>query len=162
MKHVNKNRLLLVEDDVILTLAESKILVDSGYEVRCVASGEDAIEVIKNDNGIDLILMDIDLGSGINGLEASRQILKIKDLPIVFLTSCIDKKIIHQMKFITRYGYIVKGSGEKTLLSSIEMAIGLFQSRKTIEAGEARYHQFTGNIVEVIRISDLRNKRKKI
>jgi CheY-like chemotaxis protein len=39
---------------------------------------------------VDLVFMDIDLGSGIDGTEATRQIFTVRNLPIVFLTSHSD------------------------------------------------------------------------
>ncbi len=52
--------------------------------------------------------MDIDLGNGISGPEAGRQILSIRKIPIVFLTSHSEKEYVERVKQITRYGYVLK------------------------------------------------------
>jgi PAS domain S-box-containing protein len=137
MGNGKKRKLLIVEDEVIIALTESAMLRSNGYETQAVSSGELAVEAVKNNDDIDLVLLDLNLGSGINGAETSRRILGIRDLPIIFLTSHTGKEIVDQVKTITRYGYVIKGSGEYLLISSIEMAIELFQSRKKIETSES-------------------------
>lgn len=137
MEDGKKRKLLIVEDEIIIALTESAMLRSNGYEVQAVSSGEQAVDAVKNKDDIDLVLIDLNLGSGINGAETSRRILEIRDLPVVFLTSHTGKEIVDQVKTITRYGYVIKGSGEYLLISSIEMAIELFQSRKKIETSEA-------------------------
>lgn len=85
-----QKKILLVEDDVIIALSESEILKDSGYEIINAYNGQEAIDKVKKDGKIDLILMDIDLGKGINGTETAKIILKENELPVVFL-SCHDE-----------------------------------------------------------------------
>ena len=82
---VNK-KLLLVEDDMITAAAEAAMLKKNGFDVVSASSGEKAIQLINTRN-FDLILMDIDLGYGINGSETAEIILSTKMIPIVFLTS---------------------------------------------------------------------------
>ncbi len=60
-------RLLLVEDESIIALSERKELERKGYSVSVTYRGEDAVEAIAGDSGIDLVLMDIDLGPGWTG-----------------------------------------------------------------------------------------------
>ena len=72
--------------------------------------------------------MDVDLGRGITGTEASRKILKKHHLPIVFLTSHSEKEYVDKVKEITNYGYVLKNSGEFVLIESISMAFELFET----------------------------------
>ena len=61
---------MLVEDEAILAMAKIRDLEKAGYDVIHVSSGEKAIETVASSaSGIDLILMDIDLGSGMDGTE---------------------------------------------------------------------------------------------
>jgi len=151
-------KLLVVEDEIITALAESALLKNNGYEVQAVSNGEQAVEAVKRNDQIDLVLIDLNLGAGINGAETSKKILEIRELPIVFLTSYTGKEIVDQVRHITRYGYVIKGSGEYLLLSSIEMAIELFQSRKKLEAVETNFHQLTGSMNEVFWLHDAKDK----
>ncbi|ADK82493.1 PAS domain S-box protein [Sediminispirochaeta smaragdinae] len=121
-----KKRLLLVEDEAITALAETRFLESIGYEVLHVFSGEAALEAVTPE--IDLILMDIDLGPGISGTETASRILKKRELPILFLSSHSSQEMVEKVRNITRYGYVVKNSGYFVLQASIEMAFTLFEA----------------------------------
>ncbi|MCA1755681.1 MAG: response regulator [Spirochaeta sp.] len=83
-----KKTILLVEDEALLAMAEKQRLEKSGYVVVHVLTGEAAVAAALNvDSRPDLVLMDSDLGGGIDGTEASRQILNEIDIPVVFLSS---------------------------------------------------------------------------
>ena len=122
----NRKTILLVEDEVIIAMAQAEFLSSNGYNVVQVHNGHDALAIALSDDSIDLILMDIDLGNGSDGTKVAEEILKKKDIPIVFLTAYAGRETVSRVKDITRYGYVIKNSGEFVLLSSIEMAFELF------------------------------------
>lgn len=123
--------ILLVEDDFLTAMLERKQLEQEGYTVIHVASGEKAIDLIVEQVAtVDLILMDIDLGVGMDGTEAAQRILAIQDIPVVFLSSHTEKEIVQKTEQITSYGYVVKSSSFTVLDASIKMAFKLFESRK--------------------------------
>ena len=112
------------------------MLEKHGYEVVSAYSGEAAIEAVEGDGDISLVLMDIDLGNGIDGTEASRRILEGRDLPIVFLTSHSEKAFVDSVERISGYGYVLKSSGEFVLLESIRMAYKLFDYNQALKRKE--------------------------
>lgn len=123
--------ILLVEDEAILALYEKNQLEQGGYKVTHVPSGENAIQlVIKDENPFDLILMDIDLGKGLDGTETATHILNHKEIPIVFLSSHTEREIVKKTESITSYGYVVKNSGFTVLDASIKMAFKLFEANE--------------------------------
>ena len=134
----DKKSILIVEDDSILALAASRIIKKNGFEVIIVHSGEKAVNTVSSEVNIDLVLMDIDLGKGIDGTEAAKQILKVRQLPIIFLTSHSEKEYVDKVKSITRYGYVVKDSGEFVLMESINMAFELFEVNRKLKEDIAR------------------------
>ncbi|HOT77978.1 MAG TPA: PAS domain S-box protein, partial [Candidatus Wallbacteria bacterium] len=97
-----------------------------------------AIEVFKNNNIIDLVLMDIDLGQGIDGTETAIAMLKLRAVPIVFLSSHTEPAIVEKTEKITSYGYILKNSGPTVLYASIKMAFKLFDSQKLMNERDER------------------------
>lgn len=133
--------ILLVEDEAIIALSEARILENAGFAVRTVHSGEAAVGVATVDEHISLVLMDIDLGAGIDGTEAASRILEIRRLPIVFLTSHAEKEMVDRVKGITRYGYVLKNSGQFVLVESINMALELFRAHEETRAREQRIAQ---------------------
>ncbi|PKL15893.1 MAG: hypothetical protein CVV49_19080 [Spirochaetae bacterium HGW-Spirochaetae-5] len=149
-------KILLVEDSMITSLAEVVMLEKNGYEVIPVQDGESAVEYALNDLTIDLILMDIDLGKGIDGPTAADLIIKQRDIPIVFLTSHSEREIVDKVRSITRYGFVVKNSGDFVLLSSLEMAFELFEAHKKTKESETNFRQLSENINEAFWLSDSR------
>ena len=119
--------ILLVEDDVIVALNEEMMLRREGYSVETVHTGEDAIALInQNPHMIDMILMDINLGDGIDGTEAAQEILRVhQHIPILFLSAHTEREVVAKTEKITSYGYIVKNTGITVLATSIKMAFRL-------------------------------------
>ena len=87
MRTENKNTILIVEDDFIIAMDEKIALEEYGYDVLTAKSGEAAIEIMRGNHPVDLILMDIDLGTGMDGIATAETILKFREIPIAFLSS---------------------------------------------------------------------------
>jgi PAS domain S-box-containing protein len=139
MNETMPETILLVEDEVITAMAEKMTIGQFGYQVLTVDSGEEAVRYAADNPQISLILMDIDLGGGMDGTEAARQILAFRTLPIVFLTSHSEKEMVERVRGITRYGYVIKNSGDFVLQSSIEMAFELFRAHERLQESEERF-----------------------
>src|SRR6056297_3616629 len=132
-------KILLVEDQAVLAMSEAQMLRKHDFEVVVAYKGEKAVEIVDTDPDISLILMDIDLGRGIDGTEAAGEVLKKHDLPIVFLTSHSEQEYVKKVKEISNYGYVLKTSGEFVILESIHMAYELFYSKKQAKEKEKHY-----------------------
>ncbi|MCW7468082.1 PAS domain S-box protein [Leptospira kanakyensis] len=131
MTSVADKSILLVEDEAILAMFEKKQLEDGGYSVTHVNNGENAIQlIIQADKPFDLILMDIDLGKGLDGTQTATEILNHKEIPVVFLSSHTEREIVKKTESITSYGYVVKNSGFTVLDASIKMAFKLFEANE--------------------------------
>lgn len=133
-------RILLVEDQRIIGLATAQQIRKQGYDVALAGSGEEALELVtpgtQSEKRFDLILMDVDLGKGIDGVEASQRILSRYHLPVVFLTSHSDRETLGRVREVSRYGYVLKSSGELQLQLAIETALDLFKAHSRIEERE--------------------------
>ena len=124
-----KRKILLVEDDTIVGIQEASILENNGYDVVRSSTGESAVRIFADDPGIELILMDLDLGKGIDGAETARQILLTRDVPINFLTAHHEKKYVDRIQSVPNYGYILKNSGEHVLLNAVERGYAQFKEK---------------------------------
>ncbi|MFW5710659.1 MAG: PAS domain S-box protein [bacterium] len=134
-------KILLVEDEALIAMYQSRELQKHGFDVSVAYSGEKAVEAVRSDPDIALVLMDIDLGAGIDGTEAAQSILHTHNLPIVFLTSHSEKEIVEKVKGISRYGYVLKNSGVFVLVESINMAFELFEAHQATRSRELRQQQ---------------------
>jgi PAS domain S-box-containing protein len=78
---------ILIVDDVSIQRSISEEIVKSlGYQVQCAASGEAAIEFIKKTT-IDLLIIDMIMDPGIDGLETFRTIKQIQPTIKAIITS---------------------------------------------------------------------------
>ena len=151
--HVYGKTILLVEDNAIIAMDESRMLAHLGYETVSVLSGEKAIEHLHVRNEVDLILMDIDLGKGMDGTECASAILTARDIPILFMTSHSEPEIVAKTEAIGSYGVIPKGTGEAVLNAAIKMAFRLFaekQQRKEYEDSLFKSNQMLRKIIDSV------------
>jgi PAS domain S-box-containing protein len=126
--------ILLVEDEALIALREQRDLENAGYHVVHALTGERAVDIVESGPAaIDLILMDIDLGKGMDGTDAARRILAAHDIPIIFLSSHREPDIVGRTEEITSYGYVVKSSVFTVLDASIKMAFRLFAAHRQID-----------------------------
>jgi len=143
-QHTNMEQektILLVEDEASIALSEEITLGRHGYKVISAFSGEEAVETFSKSTEIDLVLMDIDLGTGMDGARAAEIILKQREIPLIFLSAHSERDFVAKTEGITSYGYVVKNSGEMVLIASIKMAFRLFDSRKKEMEKDAALHK---------------------
>ncbi len=122
--------ILLVEDEAFIAMSEKRLLEQYGYVVKIASSGEAAVESVKTSSGIDLVLMDINLGKGMDGTQAAELILIDRDIPIIFVSSHSEREVVEKTEKITSYGYVVKSSSITVLDASIKMAFKLFDEKE--------------------------------
>jgi CheY-like chemotaxis protein len=82
-------KVLIVDDDVRNIFALTAALERKGMTVQSSETGRIAIDMLKANPGMDIVLMDI-MMPGMDGYETIREIrklLKFRDLPIIALTA---------------------------------------------------------------------------
>jgi PAS domain S-box-containing protein len=134
-------KILIVEDEAIVAMDIRNRLELLGYTIPGIASsGEQAIKMTA-ETCPDLVLMDIMLGDGIDGIEAAELIHKRTDIPIIFLSAYADEKILSRAKITKPFAYILKPFEERELHYAIEIGIynhyletELKESKKWLEA----------------------------
>lgn len=139
MAEGDSGTILLVEDEAIIALNEKRILENYGYTVLLAHSAEQAIEMGTGRWDLDLVLMDVDLGYGMDGPEVTRRILEHRFLPVVFLSAHGEREYVDLVREITNYGYVLKDSGEFVLVQSIRIALELFRTRQALRESERRF-----------------------
>ena len=150
MNKKSQKTILLVEDEVLISMTEKMQLENYGYKVVTANTGEKAVDTFKDGHAIDLVLMDINLGSGIDGTEAAQLILNVRDVPIVFVSSHTEPEVVEKTEKITSYGYVVKSSSITVLDASIKMAFKLFDANRKITASESQYRKLVDGMPGIV------------
>src|SRR5215831_10538604 len=91
-------RILIVEDERIIAADLRRHVTRLGYEVVALAgSGASAIEQAQTLRP-DLVLMDIGLPGGMDGLEAAGRIWEALHIPVVYVTAYVDEQTLGQAR----------------------------------------------------------------
>ena len=114
---------LIVEDDEAIAETLSEALQQLDYNVAAaVTNGADAIACVQ-DNVPDIILMDIELIGDMDGVQTTKEILSISEVPVVYLTGRTDNDTLDKVKKTNPFGYIVKPFEIIELKVAIELAL---------------------------------------
>ena len=81
----DKKRILIVEDDMDISMVEEAYLQSSGFETRIVTEGT-AVAAALQEEHFDLVLLDLML-PGKSGYEVCREIRDTIDIPILMVTA---------------------------------------------------------------------------
>lgn len=116
-------KILIVEDEVIISKDLSNMLIKMGYEVIGDALNyNEAINILEQDKP-DLILIDINLNGPKDGIELAEKIKKDYQIPFIFTTSYADSNILDRAKKTKPINYLVKPFTTEQLFTTIELAL---------------------------------------
>lgn len=123
---MNKEKILIVEDEAIIAMDIKNIIVKLNYIVTNVVSNtQDVINSIK-DNEPDIILMDIDLDGNSDGIQTVELIHCLKYIPVIYLTGFYDDETISRAIQTNPVGYLLKPFSKDEL--KVAILIGLSKS----------------------------------
>ncbi|MBI5005153.1 MAG: response regulator [Candidatus Lloydbacteria bacterium] len=108
---MNKQKIIIIEDDEILSKALSTDLADAGFDVLPVFDGEAGLKLVRSEKA-DLVLLDLVLPKK-HGLEILEEIKKMPDtrgIPVIILTFLGDDETIKKSLRLGAEDYLVKSS----------------------------------------------------
>jgi len=97
-------RILLVDDDDLVSASAAAMLDDLGYLVVAAGSGEEALGLLTSGIGIDCVLTDHAM-PGMTGLDLAKEIrLRWPDLPVILATGYADalEQSVGPMPFLAK------------------------------------------------------------
>ncbi|MCA1994852.1 MAG: response regulator, partial [Coleofasciculus sp. S288] len=123
-------RILLVDDDPTNLLLLEELMLCEGYVPITAASGAEALEIAAK-SPPDLILLDVMMPK-MDGFEVCRRFredVKLKTVPIIFLTALDDDQ--SRLRGLQMMGddYLTKPINSKLLLTKIDSILRLSQLR---------------------------------
>ncbi len=120
LKSPEQTKVLLVEDEDTIGMYVKTVLNSDSLQVLHAVNGIEAIEMVKNNPDIKLILMDIRMPL-MNGLEASRQIRKLfPHIPIVAQTAYARDEYANGKTENNFDEFIMKPLNKEQLFSVVE------------------------------------------
>ncbi len=120
----NRARVLIVEDDLLLSMVEERLIKNLGYNViGQVRSGSEAIEKASELNP-DVIVMDISLKGDMDGIETMEVIRRNSEVPVIYLSGSSDRYDYERAKKTNFTGYLVKPVSSGDLKKPFEKAVG--------------------------------------
>lgn len=118
----NGEQILVVDDNPVCWKIAEKILLNAGYRVLVAESGQQALELIRNNRAVDLILMDWDLPD-MNGVEASRGVREVLGAqpcpPIVLVTAYGQDDVLKEADFQPA-GFLSKPINSGSLIDTVD------------------------------------------
>jgi PAS domain S-box-containing protein len=136
MTNQRKRVVLVVDDEPLVTQTIAGMLQKHGYAPLTSASAQEALDTVRTGQRPDLILMDIELGSGMDGVEAAELLIRDFNIPILFLSGHTEPEYVTRTEKVPSYGFVLKDAGETVLIASVKMAFGLYDARKEAEERE--------------------------
>jgi signal transduction histidine kinase len=116
-------KILIVEDELITAQHLKVTLTRLGYNVVGVAaSGAMAVQTAERDLP-DLMLADIRLQGGADGIEVAAQVQRRWGIPTIFLTALADSETLQRAQVVEPYGYLVKPFSAEDLHATVEIAL---------------------------------------
>lgn len=119
---MNKPRVLIVEDNFITADELRQRLSDNNYRTELALSGTEALRKAEEFDP-ELLLIDINLGKYIDGIETTEKIQAARDIPVIYLTAYDDDETLKRAKATGPYAYLLKPLDEKELRVAIEIAL---------------------------------------
>lgn len=132
MSDLEHKKILIIEDEALVARELKSRLTQMGCEVVGIAYGNEGIDLARRTQP-DLLLTDIHLKDGEDGIEMARAIQSERDVPVVFLTAYSDEATVSRAKEVAPYGYIIKPVDNRELQIAIEMALYKFNIERELK-----------------------------
>jgi PAS domain S-box-containing protein len=153
-------RILVVEDEAIVAFDFKQRLQRLGYTIVGVAhDGEEAVWKTQSTKP-DLILMDINLGDGISGIETAMLIRKNQDLPIIYVTANSDEDTVKRAVRSGPFGYILKPFEDRELETAIRMGLAKHVMDQRLKESESWFQATLTSIADGLIATDAEGRIK--
>ncbi len=146
------SRILLLEDDAVLSVTLEDLLLSEGYEVELVKDGEQAVECAY-ENRYDLYLFDVNVPL-LNGFELLKALREADDAtPAIFLTALADIASLTKGFDSGADDYIKKPFDPDELL--VRIAAKVKQASSRLVCGDVEVDRATNTVYKAGKIIDI-------
>ena len=147
---MNRSRILIVEDQLIVAEDLARLLEESGHEVIGIAeTGEEAVKTAL-ETSPDLVLLDIRLRGAIDGIEAAQAIRTHVDPAIVYVTAHSATSLFERARQTEPDGYLFKPISPVELTRTVEIVLFKHAMEKRLRESEGKYRELVETISDGI------------
>lgn len=115
----------IVEDEVLIAMELQDRLIALGFEVCGHAlRGEQALRDVAAIRP-DVVLMDVNLGRGLTGVEVAERLRAVCDVPVVFLTAYSTAELVDRLTGTRAAAVLVKPLASDALQAGIARALAM-------------------------------------
>ena len=126
-------KIMLIEDEVILAMATQAMLEGMGHEVCGPYHNSDNIKNFFIEDNPDLLITDFMLAKkSLNGVEVAKEILKIKNVPILFITAYPQEELMLVENALSHADFLSKPFSKSNLIEIIESIVEREKIREKI------------------------------
>jgi CheY-like chemotaxis protein/DNA-directed RNA polymerase subunit F len=120
---MDKIKILWADDEIALLKPHILFLNDKGYEVVTALSGDEAVDIVKEDKSINAVLLDENM-PGISGLETLLKIKQVNnDLPVIMITKSEEEHIMDDAIGGKIADYLIKPVNPNQILLSLKKTL---------------------------------------
>lgn len=113
-------RIMIVEDDYFIATSAEDGLTDFGFFIVGIASDAEQAVAMAKEEQPDLMLMDIRLGAGRDGVDAAIEIFKTMGIRSIFVTAHTDSETMERASAARPFGWVQKPYRMENLVSTIQ------------------------------------------
>jgi PAS domain S-box-containing protein len=152
---MRSERILIVEDEALIAEEIRERLAEAGYPVLAVAdTGAAAIELVERTRP-NLVLMDIRLKGGMDGIEAAQTINDRFGVPVVYLTAYSDQATLQRAKMRAAFGYVLKPFQVESLLIAIDLGLHRAAIEARLEEHQLALATILGSVSDAVITTDV-------
>ncbi len=154
--------IFIVDDESLVRLGLENMLTRQGSEeIYTFATAEDALAQLDRLRP-RLVFMDIQLGVGMTGLEAARQIMERRPCPVIITTAYADDEYLNEAMQAHVFGYLVKPVTPQQLTSAMVLAQNRFEEFERLQSENANLRDTIETRKVVERAKGLLMEKKKM
>jgi diguanylate cyclase (GGDEF)-like protein len=140
-------RILIVDDEEDIRLSLQELLIEHKFEAFVAENSKEALQILQK-NEIDIIITDLVMPGGLNGIELTREIKELKpDVPVIIMTAYASIEYAVES---------IKAGAADFITKPFKFKHTLFTIKKTLEtkklrelASKSKYYENLSNIDEL-------------
>lgn len=152
---MRENRIMILEDDIVVAIDLQELLIDAGYQVMSAHTYKEGISLAKKFRP-NLAICDINLGEKMTGIDFAKDVYIVNPtLEIIYSTAFSNQQNLADAEMTKHLNYIVKPWNEEQIKVTVQLAFSYIYKKHKKESS------LRGLSMTEYKIVDLIAKQKK-